>query len=922
MGIVYRARDLQLERDVAVKVLNAKALSEPSARKRFRREALILSRLNHPNVEAVYDFQSEEGLDYLVLEYVPGVCLDEWIQRGALRESDVISIGIQLASGLAAAHAQGVVHRDLKPGNLKLTPDNTLKILDFGLAQLVALPEEGALAETESVQRWLAGTPPYISPEQMAGKDPNARSDIYSAGVVLYELATRSRPFPQNGTLLLEAILKGGPPSPRSINKRVSQRLEFVILKCLQKDPNLRYQEAKELASDLRRISAGEQPLIAGPNIASAKPRRWRSLAIIFAALLIILATAAVTWRKLTSRATAPRLSVVVAEFENRTGEPVFDQTPRELISTALGQSPQVSVFPSSRLPEVLRRMQKPETVIVDANVGSEICTREGLQSVISGSLSKLGNSYIVLVRVLKCNGDPLMTIEKRFSAAEQLPPAMDEIAAMIRHKWGESRSDIRQDSQPLALVTSHSLEALKLFSLGKQQLYLDNFGEAASLFTKAIGMDSDFAMAHEGLAITYEHLGVEDRAGEEYAKAAQLSGHTTEREREKILGDYALFQYDTVGAISHYQVLNALSPEDPAVHLNLAECYRFENRFDLAISETTKAAALTPSLPPRINLATYYYLSGDSERAMTLAKQLLSEIPGNIQALNLIASYYLGVGKEADADGIWRQMLPLGRSAASIAHGAMADAARTRDNLGEAIGQLAYGLMADEEMHNTYEVARKEILLAELYRASGDRAQLVASFQKLQEPSAPELTFLLGRLYARAGRISGAERQLHRLEESGNRTPRAMSFLDMLRSDIAVAEGRNLDAIESASLAVQHLNSALAIETLARAYEVSGKPQEAASEYESLLVRTNERQLESVDSPAFYAIVDARYHLGAIYETLKRDDLAQRQFSSLLKYASDGRSTGPLYEAARTRLSQLSAKTSSSAGQHQPHTK
>ncbi len=239
MGVVYRARDTRLERDVAVKVLNAKTLSDVSARKRFRSEALILSRLNHPNVESVYDFHSEQGVDYLVLEYVPGTSLNERLEKGAVPENEVLALGIQLTRGLAAAHAQGIIHRDLKPGNLRVRPDSVLKILDFGLAQLFALPEDKTVTtdEMETLQLPFAGTPPYLSPEQVAGSEPDIRSDIYSAGVVLYEMATGSRPFAQRGQMLRDAIVHSLPPAPRIKNKDISPDLEAVILKCLEKGP-------------------------------------------------------------------------------------------------------------------------------------------------------------------------------------------------------------------------------------------------------------------------------------------------------------------------------------------------------------------------------------------------------------------------------------------------------------------------------------------------------------------------------------------------------------------------------------------------------------------------------------------------------------------------------------------------------------
>jgi Flp pilus assembly protein TadD len=616
-----------------------------------------------------------------------------------------------------------------------------------------------------------------------------------------------------------------------------------------------------------------------------------------------------------------PRLSVVVAEFENRTGDPAFDQTPRELISTALGESSQVFVFPPSRLPDVLRRRQKSGTEVVDEKVGSEICTREGLQSVISGSISKLGSSYLILARVLNCNGEPVINTQKAFSGPEQLPPAIDGIAATIRHQWGESKAAIQQASQPLALVTSSSLEALKLYSSGKQQLYLGNFGRAASLFKKAVEMDGNFAMAHEYLAIAYVNLADDDRAEEEYAKAAQLSGRVTEREREKMLGDYALFQYDIAKAIPHFQVLAALSPEDPAVHLNLAECHRNEFRFDLAISEAKKAVDLAPSPSPKINLATYYYLSGDSQQALTLTKQVLKDNPDNANALNLIGSYHLGVGKETEAQRIWKQMLALGGDAVGMARDAMADAARTRGDLKEAAVQLEYGVNADAEIGNVYGMSRKKIFLADVRRVSGDSTLGMNPLSKLREPSNPELIFMLGKLFARSGRIGAAQKQLHRLEQSADKTPRVICLSKMLQSEIAVAQSRPLDAVQSASIAVQHLNSPLAIETLARAYEIAGRSDEAARQYELLLARSNERQFDSADSPALHAVAAAHYRLGVLHQSLGHDDLALRQFTLFLNYAGEAQHTGAWYEDARKRLDQLRSKTAAPADQHQLRT-
>lgn len=919
MGTVYRAWDMQLERDVAVKVLKSRS-DRVSERSRLRKEALALSRLNHPNIESIYSIESDGDIDFLVFELLSGCTLADRIE-GPLDKDSIVAFGVQIAGAVAAAHQNGVIHRDLKPENIFLTKECGVKVLDFGLARMAVISNDEATQSVEQ-QGTLVGTLAYMAPEQIDPGLDDERSDIYSLGAVLYVMATGQRPFGHTGVArLIEAILREQPVGPRTQNPGLAPELERIILKCLDKNPDARYQSAREIAIDLKTMLPQGALGPSDNRIIPAPPKRRRFLAIAAVLLMLVTAAGVILWRGLRAHLVPPRLSVVVAEFENRTGDPTFDQTPRELISTGLGQSSQVYVFPLSRLPDVLRRMQKPETEIVDEKVGSEICTREGLQSVISGSISKLGSSYLIQVRVLDCNGDPLINTQKAFSGPEQLPPAIDGIAATIRHQWGEPKAAIQQASQPLALVTSSSLEALKLYSSGKQQLYLGNFGRAASLFKKAVEMDGNFAMAHEYLAIAYENLADDDRAEEEYAKAAQLSGRVTEREREKILGDYALFQYDIAKAIPHFQVLAALSPEDPAVHLNLAECYRNEFRFDLAISEAKRAVDLAPSPSPKINLATYYYLSGDSQQALTLTREVLKDNPDNAKALNLIGSYDLGVGKEIEAHGVWRQMLALAGDAAGMARHAMADAARTRGDLKEAAVQLEYGLTADAQIDNVYGMSRKKIFLADVRRASGDRPSGMNSLYKLPEPSNPELIFMLGKLFARSGRIGGAEKQLHRLDQSTDKTPRMICLSNMLQSEIAVAQNRPLDAVQSASVAVQHLNSPLAIETLARAYEIAGRRKEAARQYELLLARSNERQFDSADSPALHAVAAAHYHLGMLYQSLGHDDLALQQFTLLLNYAGEAQHTGPWYQDARKRLAQISSEAASPADQHRLRT-
>ncbi|MBI4161216.1 MAG: serine/threonine protein kinase, partial [Acidobacteria bacterium] len=313
MGEVYRGHDERLDRDVAIKVLPAGTLSDEAARKRFRKEALALSRFNHPNIGTVHDFDTQEGVDFLVMEYVPGITLDEKLATGVLSEKEIAKLGIQLTEGLAAAHDQGVIHRDLKPGNLRVTPDGRLKILDFGLATLRRPVSETATTQSLSETEAAAGTLPYAAPEQLRGEKADPRTDIYGVGVVLYEMATGRRPFREElATPLADAILHQPPVPPRAVNARVSPDLERTILKCLDKAPENRYQSVKELGVDLRRLGAPEP----APPVPEPPGRRWLGVTALLAAVAVL--AMVFGYRGFVTRqASSERKMIVVLPFEN-----------------------------------------------------------------------------------------------------------------------------------------------------------------------------------------------------------------------------------------------------------------------------------------------------------------------------------------------------------------------------------------------------------------------------------------------------------------------------------------------------------------------------------------------------------------------------------------------------------------------------
>ena len=392
MGVVYRARDERLERDVALKILSPDVLADEAARRRFRKEALALSALNHPNIQTVHDFDTQDGVDFLVTEYVEGVTLSDRVTAGTAQEKDVLRLGAQLADGLAAAHAQGIVHRDLKPANLRVTPEGRLKILDFGLARRL-LTLDGATTHSAEDAVGLSGTLPYMAPEQLRGETIDARTDVFAAGCVLYELGTGRRAVDE--ALLpriTDAILHHEPKSPRALNARISAELERIILKCLEKDPNARYQSASELAVDLRRLESGRVSAVA-PSRPGLTTRPWMMWAATAVGMSFALGLAIAAGRK--AAPDAPIESLAVLPLENFTGDVEQDYIVAAMHEAVIAELSHISALRTIPRTSVTRYRNTEKSV-------SEIAGELQVDALVEGSVFKTGDRIRVQLQLIK----------------------------------------------------------------------------------------------------------------------------------------------------------------------------------------------------------------------------------------------------------------------------------------------------------------------------------------------------------------------------------------------------------------------------------------------------------------------------------------------------------------------------------------
>ncbi len=598
MGEVYRAHDEHLARDVAIKVLPPGTLIDESARKHFRNEALILSQLNHPNIATIHDFDTQQGVDFLVMEYIPGITLSEKVAGRPLAEKEVLRLGVQLAEGLAAAHDHGVVHRDLKPGNLQVTSDGRLKILDFGLAKLRFPVTDTAATDSFSETQAMAGTLPYMAPEQLLGAEIDARTDVHAAGAVLYDMATGQRPFAEvERSQLIGAILRRPPLSPTALNPNLSPELERIIGKCLEKEPENRYQSAKELAIDLRRLLAPSTVKVA--EVPAATRKLWKVL--VLAALILVATAIGGIWYFRSHQTTTlltDKDTIVLSDFDNKTGDAVFDDTLKQGLSVQLEQSPFLALLSDRRVNETLKLMGRSPDDRLTANVTREVCLRTGSKVMLTGSIAALGSQYVIGLKAVNCStGDVLAEAQEQAVGKEAVLRALDSGAVSLRSKLGESLSSVQKYATPLEEATTPSLEALKAYSLGIKTHGAQGSPAALPFYKQAVELDPNFAMAYRAMSICYTDRNELGRAVENARKAYELREKVNERERFAIESGYyewATGELDRAAQVC--ELWQQTYPRDGSAYANLGLIYNYLGNWEGSLEEDREALRLQPN--------------------------------------------------------------------------------------------------------------------------------------------------------------------------------------------------------------------------------------------------------------------------------------------------------------------------------------
>lgn len=896
MGAVYKAYDRDIERLIALKCIRPELANSPEVVQRFTQELLLARQISHKNVIRIFDVRDSGGVKFITMEFVQGRDLGSLMEeQGKLPVAEAIGIMRQVCAGLAAAHAEGVIHRDLKPSNIMIEENGRVVVMDFGLARD---QDESLMTRTGAIM----GTFQYMSPEQAKGEKVDARSDIFTVGIILFELLTGKTPYPSDSSIasLLKRTQEAAPP-PSSIEATIPRPVNAIVCKCLERDPRKRYQTVDELIADFDGVLQISSPSRLPSNLARQTRQRWywALSAVALLALVLIFAIVRSTIRPAAGPAHPP-VKILLADFQNETSDPVFDGTLESSFTLAMEGAPFISAYNRAQAHKIIAKI-KPSATSLDENNASLVAVREGVNVVISGLVKKEGDRYAI-----KCEAvDPVA--EKTLGSAETTTgsksgvlQAVADLAGKMRKLLGDTTPQSVQKQQQ-ETVTSSSIEAVHEYAVAQDLQFAGKWEEAQKHYSKAIELDPNMGRAYAGMAVMNANTGHRAEAEKYYQEAMAHIDRMTDREKYRTRGGYYLFTRQPDKAIQEYDALMDQYPSDAVGASNLAFAAFLNRDMQKAMEEGRHAVELSPRASlQRNNLALYSIYAGDYTAGAKAAEEVLQQNPDSADAMGALAMAQTGEGDLASAAATYQKLQTLSPRGASMANMGLADLALYQGRAADAIALLEKGIAADIAGKDQSSAAIKSVALAQGYLTERQKGKAVAAADEALKLSAdPSIMMAAGELYIASGELARAGKLMAQL--SAHIEPEPQIYSQFLQGNLALKKGQIKEAINAFQKAQKTSNTWLGHLYLGRAYLQNSSFTEADSEFELCLKRRGEASAIFLDDvPTFRLMPPLYYYLGRAQEGLQ-SPAATESYRTFLKLQPEG--AGELVSDARKRL-------------------
>ena len=905
MGAVYKARDRELDRFVALKIIRPELARNAEILQRFKRELILARQVTHRNVIRIFDLGVVGGTRFITMEYLEGQDLKTLLSRQKFTPSEAVDIMRQVCSGLQAAHAENVIHRDLKPQNIMVDPEGKVTVMDFGLAHSA---EERSMTQTGA----LMGTPDYMSPEQAKGQKADARSDVFSVGIIFFELLTGKLPF-QSDTLLgtLLARTQQRPKPVREINPEIPQPVSDIVARCLAIDPAQRYQSAAELLSDLELwATSGKtpRPTRIAPRfrtalVAPSSTWKWISLSVgILVVLMVSVFFGFRSWFTAPPSARAPK-TVLVADFNNTTGDSVFDGTLESVFNVALEEASFVNAYNRGQARNIALQMQ-PQAAKMDEPLARLVAMREGISVIISGSVSQQGTGYHLTVRAIDAaTGKVIARRERDAANKEAVLGTIARLAAPIRTALGDATPESAQIAAA-ETYTASSLFAAHLYAVGQEALAAGKREEAIAQFSQAVQGDPNFGRAYSGLAVSYMNLKKQAEAGENFKRALALLDRMSEREKYRTLGIYYLsFVRNYRQAIETLRKDVYLFPADESAYNNLSLAYAFIGDIPQALAASKHTVEIAPNdLQDRANYAGFAMLAGNFDLAISEVERVLKNNPSFEQAYLPQALSTLARGDVKGARAIYARMEQSSPGARSLAKMGEADLELYLGRYREALETLQPAIEVDRKDNNYGEMAHKLVASAEAHLALGQKAEAAAEGGKAAQLAPVEsILYLAARVLVQAGEDAKARQLATKLDDMLQ--SQTKSDAQLIEGEIALERKRVSQAVDAFQNAQKLRDTWISHFLLGRAYIEAGHFAEALTELDLCRKRRGEAtDLFFADMTTLRYLPPLYYWLGRAQEGLGTRDAARDSYKEFLALRAEANPGAPLVADAKRR--------------------